>query len=103
MSIWHYVLIAVDGHSESQVVAAFLLSTEDKSSLQQIIAKFKEKNENWAKIKCVITDKDMAERAVFKTEMPQVFQMQICLYHSLRTFSREVTMEKMKITSVQRT
>ena len=50
-----YVLIAVDGHSKSQVVAAFLLSTEDKSSLQQIIAKFKEKNENWAKMKCVIS------------------------------------------------
>ena len=93
-----YVLI-VDGHRESQVVAAFLLSTEDKSSLQQMIAKFKEKNQDWAKIKCVITDKDMTEHAVFKTEMPQV-QMQICLYHFLRTFNCAVTMEKMKSTSV---
>ena len=97
-----YVLIAIDGHSESQVVGTFLLSAEGKSSLQQMIAKFKEKNDIWANIKCVITDKDMTERAVFKAEMTQV-EMQICLYHTLQTFSREVTMEKMKITSAQRT
>ena len=57
-----YILIAIDGHSESQVVSTFLLSTEDKPSLQQMIAKFKEKNGNWKDIKCVITDKDMTER-----------------------------------------
>ena len=96
-----YVLIAIDGHSESQVVATFLLSSEDKLSLQQMIAKFKEKNENWSSIKCVITDKDMTERSVFKGEMSQV-EMQICLFHTLRTFSREVTIEKMKITSTQK-
>ena len=42
-----YVLIAINGHSESQVVGTFPLSAEDKSSLQQMIAKFKEKNDNW--------------------------------------------------------
>ena len=56
-----HVLIGVDGHSESQVVAAFLLSTEDKNSLQQMIAKFKEKNQCWTNIQCVITAKDMTE------------------------------------------
>ena len=97
-----YVLIAIDGHSESQVVATFLLSSEDKLSLQQMIAKFKEKNENWTNIKYVITDKDMTERSVFKAEMTQV-EMQICLFHTLRTFGREVTIEKMNITSTERT
>ena len=97
-----YVLIAIDSHSESQVVATFLLSSEDKLSLQQMIAKFKENNENWSNIKCVITDKDMTERSIFKAEMTQV-AMQICLFHTLRTFGREVTIDKMNITSTQRT
>ena len=30
-----YVLIAIDGHSESQVVGTFLLSAEDKSLFHQ--------------------------------------------------------------------
>ena len=37
-----------------------------------MIAKFKEKNENWANIRCVTTDKDMTERSVLKAEMTQV-------------------------------
>ena len=44
----------------------------------------------------------MTERSVFKAEMSQI-QLQICLYHTLRTFSREITMDKMAITSHQHT
>ena len=41
-----YVLIAVYGLSESHVIAAFLLSTEDKASLTDMMTKFKEKIKN---------------------------------------------------------
>ena len=61
-----YALIAINGYSESQVVETFLLSSDDKSSLQQMIAKCKEKNDNMTNIKCVITNKNMSERLVSK-------------------------------------
>ena len=44
----------------------------------------------------------MMERTVFKSEMPEV-SLQICLYHVLRTFSREVTTSKANINSEERT
>ena len=48
-----------------------------------------------------MTEKDMTERGVFKTEMPQI-NLEICLFHMLRTFGREVTIEKMGITTGER-
>ena len=96
-----YVLMAVDGNSESHIVAAFLLSKEDKISLTDMMQRFKTRNPQWQNTQCIITDKDMTERSVFKSELPQV-QPQICLYHTLRTFSREVTLDKMQISSQQR-
>ena len=93
-----YVLLATDGHSESHIIAAFLLSTNDKASLTDTVTKFKQKNPAWETIKCLITDQDMTERSIFKAELPQI-HLQICLYHTLRTFSREITMDKMNIYS----
>ena len=45
-----------------------------------------------------MTDKDMTQRNVFKSEMPEIC-LEICLFHGLRTIIREVTVEKMGITT----
>ena len=45
-----------------------------------------------------MTDKDMTERVMIKLEIPQA-SLQICLFHVLRTFGREITINKMGITS----
>ena len=42
----------------------------------------------------------MEERSVLKSEMPQV-EMQICLFHVLKIFNREVTREKMGVTPAE--
>ena len=42
--------------------------------------------------------KHMVERSVLKSELPQIHR-QICLYHVMRTFSREISIEKLGITS----
>ena len=96
-----YALLAVDGHGESHLICAFFVVDEDKQSLEDMLFRFKERNPKWTDICTVITDKDMTERLVFKRSFPQV-NLQICLYHTLRTFSREVTMEKLKISSSER-
>ena len=95
--------------NDSQVLTGiFLQDAEMKSTFDRypelLLADttYKARNSRWIDVKTVITDKDMTERLVFKSCLPSV-NLQICLYHTLRTFSREVTMEKMKVPSTERT
>lgn len=48
-----------------------------------------------------ITDKDLKERSVIKSLFPQA-NLIICLFHTLRTFNREITCDKMGITPDER-
>ena len=96
-----YVLLCIDGNGGSHLICAFFVLNEDKASLTDMVNHFKNRNQQWSDVRTIITDKDMTERTVFKSCVPSV-NLQICLYHTLRTFSREVTMDKMKITSAER-
>lgn len=96
-----YILLVEDGNGESEVAAAFLLLDENESSLTNISRIFKEENPAWEKVRVIMTDKDMTERHVFASQFPNA-QMLICLYHTFRSFRREITTEKMGITSGQR-
>ena len=51
----------------------FLTKNEDESSLHRMLTIFKSRNPAWEKVRVVVSDKDMAERAVFKsvaTDLP---------------------------------
>ena len=96
-----YTMATIDGNGETQPVASFLVENEDEESIRCMMQLFKKGNPNWCKIEVFITDKDMTERNVIKSEIAQV-HLQICLFHVMRTFHREVTMEKMGITSTER-
>lgn len=61
----------------------------------------KHNDEAAKKVRIVMTDKDMTERDVLAQKFPAA-QLLICLFHTLRTFRREITMEKMGITAGQR-
>ena len=63
---------------------------------------FKKLNPEWEKIRVVMAAKDMGERDVLKQCLPNANEL-ICLFHTLRSFRRGVTCEKMGITSGQRT
>ena len=62
---------------------------------------FKKFNVAWESTRVIVADKDIQERDVFKRCMPQAMIL-ICLFHTLRSFRREITCEKMGITSGQR-
>ena len=62
---------------------------------------FKTHNGAWPRTEVVMTDKDMAERSVFSAAFPSA-SLQLCLFHTLRSFSREVTLQKMGIRVGQR-
>lgn len=49
----------------------------------------------------VLGDKDFADRSVFKEKLPQI-QTQLCLFHVLQNFKREITTTKRGITEIER-
>ena len=96
-----YLIVVVDGNGESQIVASFLVHNEEEHLIREMIRIFKEQNQKWEKVNVALTDKDMVERKVLKSEMPQI-SLSLCLFHVLRTFKREITMEKMGLTNEER-
>ena len=96
-----YLMLVVDGNGESQVVMTCLTVLETSEAITRMVNCFKRHNPAWEKVRFAMTDKDMVERTVLRTEMPQV-KLGLCLFHTLRTFKREVTTSKLGITEEER-
>ena len=96
-----YVLLVEDGNGQSEVVGAFLLLEEMEPAISSVIGIFKKHNPAWELVRVLMTDKDFTERDVLAKHFPSA-QLLICLYHTFRNFRQEITMEKMGITSGQR-
>ena len=87
------MMCIIDGNGHTEVIAAFLVINEEEKMIREMIKIFKLNNPRWKDINVIITDKDMAERNVFSDEI-QNAELQICLFHVLRTFKREITTER---------
>ena len=96
-----YVMLVEDSNGQSEIVFTCLLVNEDHDSVKWMMETFKKRNSNWQKVRVVMADKDMDERNVIKEAFPSA-SMLICLFHVLRTFRREISCEKLGITSGQR-
>ncbi|CAB3995110.1 zinc finger SWIM domain-containing 1-like [Paramuricea clavata] len=96
-----YIMLGEDGNGESEIFCTFIVSNEEKPTIQKMVQIFKNHNPTWTETKTVMTDKDFVERQVFKEEFPNV-HLSICLFHSQRSFRREVTTDKMGITPEER-
>ncbi len=96
-----YIIIVEDGNGCSEVAVAFLLLEETEESLQKVVDLFKERNPDWPSVRVIMSDKDMTERDVLARSFPDS-NLQICLFHTFRTFRREISMEKFGISSGQR-
>ena len=97
-----YVMLIEDGNGQSEIAAVFMLLEENEASISSMVSAFKKHNSRWESVQVLMADKDMTERDVFAASFPQA-QLLISLYHTFRSFRREVTMDKMGITSGQRT
>lgn len=95
-----YIMMVVDGNGESEIVALWIVASEDRISIKNMVQIFKRYNPTDRTV-CIMSDKDMTERDVLSEEIPNAL-LQICLFHTLRTFKREISMEKLHITSDQR-
>ena len=91
----------VDGNGQSEIVCAFVTVLETEESMGKMIQVFKSHNLAWASSRVLILDKDCSERAVFAKEFPGIC-LQLCLFHVLRSFRREITCDKMGIRAGER-
>lgn len=96
-----FVLLVIDGNGESEIAGLWFIKSESIETISPLVDAFKELNESWTKTKVIISDKDFAERSVFREKFNGI-PLQICLFHALRNFNREVTTAKRKITVGQR-
>ncbi|KAF2892324.1 hypothetical protein ILUMI_13848 [Ignelater luminosus] len=65
-----YIFLFEDSNGESRIAGVGILSTEDKDTITWLIRSFKSLNPKWTHTKCIMTDKDLVEREVLKTEFP---------------------------------
>ena len=96
-----YVMMNVDGNGESEIICFWLVAKEDKETIGGLMDTFKEKNSKWSRVQVIMADKDMTERDVLTHKLPQA-DILICLYHTLKSFRREVSIEKMGISVGER-
>lgn len=91
----------VDGNGQTEVVSLYICRSESRDGIGAMLDIFKQFNKDWNKTTIIVGDKDFADRAVYIEKFPQAV-LQICLYHVLTTFHREITTTKRKISATQR-
>ena len=96
-----YLMLCEDSNGQSEIIAVCILVTENAEGIRWMFETFKAQNAKWCDVKVVMSDKDINEREVIKEVFPDASVL-ICLIHTLRTFRREVTCERMGITSGQK-
>ncbi|XP_057336089.1 MATH and LRR domain-containing protein PFE0570w-like [Microplitis mediator] len=98
-----YLMIVEDPNGCTEIVGVSILINENKVSLEWMMDSFKKCHPSWEKIKCVMTDKDLTERdAIRSSLLPVEVNLIMCAFHTLRTFNREITTEKRRITPTER-
>ena len=90
-----YLFLSEDSNGQSEITGVCLLTSEDADSMKWMIEVFKRCNDEWRNTRVVMADKDIQERDVIKQCLPESSVM-ICLFHTLRSFRREISCEKME-------
>ena len=69
--------------------------------MKWMIDTFKKSNAEWERVHVLMADKDIEERDILKQCLPNACVL-ICLFHTLWSFRREITCEKLGLSSGQR-
>lgn len=96
-----FILMVEDGNGQSHIVAMGLLVNEDLETLQWFFEVFVGKNPACSKTAVAMTDKDLTERSVIEKVLPNC-SLRLCRFHTLRTFKREITCDKLGVTLAER-
>lgn len=90
------LMMIIDGNGESQIVAMFIIKSENYDIVFRMLNKFKSVNSKHNDITTILSDKNFADRRAFKEAFPKA-QLQLCIFHVLQNFNRELSTRKMSI------
>ena len=90
--------MAIDGNGHSEIVGLYLTVTENVTSLQEMLQSFKKVNAAWMRTSVIMTVKDLTERKTLSEEFPDA-ALQLCPFHTLRSFKHEFSLEKIGLRS----
>ncbi|XP_065320617.1 uncharacterized protein LOC135928176 [Gordionus sp. m RMFG-2023] len=93
-----FITLVVDGNGESQILSLWLVQSESYKCVKTMCVYMKFHNNNLEDLEVIVADKDMADRHAFYDSFPGV-SIHICIFHALRIFKREITVDKRNITS----
>ena len=96
-----YVFACEDSNGATHIIGLGALYTEDLPSVKWLVETFQKHNPEVSSTRLVMADKDLNERDVIKEILPHV-KVLICLFHSLKTFKREINTEELEISLVQK-
>lgn len=83
-------------NGENEIVAVFVVASEDGETISSLVTMFKQHNPAWNKTKTILTDKDFMERSVYSEQFSNA-HLQLCLFHVLKSMRCEIHCEKMNI------
>ncbi|XP_065320616.1 uncharacterized protein LOC135928175 [Gordionus sp. m RMFG-2023] len=93
-----FITLVVDGNGESQIVSLWLVQSGSYKCVKTMCDYMKFHNNNLEDLEVIVADKDMADRHAFYDSFPGP-SIHICIFHALRIFKREITVDKRNITS----
>lgn len=73
-----YILMIADGNGEGEIVAVWLVSSEDRNTLKRLWWPFLKST---ITTKCIMSDKDLMERGVLKELVPNAVLLICCIIH----------------------
>lgn len=79
----------------------FFLQNENAESIAEMLQIFKNHNPLSTLITTIFTDKDFTEQKTLKQQFPQS-NLCLCLFHTLKSFRANITVQAMSINSVQK-
>ena len=84
-----YLFMVEDSMGETEVVTVGILVAETEDNVKWMLESLRERNPEF-KPRVFMADKDFNERAIIKELFPTATVL-ICLFHSLRSFKREIS------------
>ncbi|XP_074602367.1 uncharacterized protein LOC141856032 [Brevipalpus obovatus] len=95
------VFMIVDGNGESGLVGLCFIKSESEKCTLSALESLKEASPSHNRIRVIMADKDMANRNAFKKAFPSA-EMSICIFHTIQSFTREITCSKRNLTPEKR-
>lgn len=96
-----FVMVIIDGNGESQIVGLCLLRSENYIIVKQMMEKFKSMNPKHNQIKTILTDKSFPDRKAYTECFPGA-QLQLCIFHVIQAWIREISAKDMNISSAEK-